>query len=98
MPAGSGEVTDFGALDGVQRLVQSIPSPEAEKIKRWLAAAARQQLDEAEDPELAWVRLQKNYWHRGCSNSWGQKRFRGMAARQELGGERVRRGAARSEE
>ncbi|HWP40639.1 MAG TPA: hypothetical protein VNL70_06905, partial [Tepidisphaeraceae bacterium] len=35
-------------LEGVLRLIQSIPSPRAERIKRWMAESARQRLEEAE--------------------------------------------------
>ena len=98
MPDGSGEVTDAVNLEGVLRMVESIPSAAAEKLKKWMARAARERVEELEDPELAWVRLQKEYGHRGYSHRWVQKRLRGMAARQELVSEWARRGAKESEE
>src|SRR5438067_216427 len=39
------------SIDGVMRLVQSVPSPRAERLKNWLAVSARQRLQEAENPE-----------------------------------------------
>ena len=94
----TGDLLDMVPLDGVLRLVQSIPSPRAEKIKSWLACAAAQQLEELQNPELTWVRLQKAYERQGYSNAWVQKRLRGMAARQELVHEWARRGIGDSEE
>jgi hypothetical protein len=98
MPDGSGEVTEAVTLEGVLRMVQSVPSAAAEKLKKWVARAARERVEELEDPELAWVRLQKVYGQRGYSNTWVQKRLRGMSARQELVGEWARRGVQESEE
>ncbi len=98
MPDGSGDVTDAVTLEGVLRMVQSISSAAAEKIKKWEARAARERVEELEDPELAWVRLQKAYGNRGYSHPWVQKRLRGMSARQELVSEWARRGVKESEE
>lgn len=84
VPEGSGEVVECVSLEGALRVVQAVPSAKAERVKLWVASAARGQFEELADPELTWVRLQKNYGARGYSNGWVQKRLRGMAARQEL--------------
>jgi DNA-damage-inducible protein D len=98
MPEASGNIVEMLPLDGVLRLVQSVPSQQAERIKAWLASAARDHLEELENPELTWVRLQKQYDQRGYSNIWVQKRLRGMAARQELVREWAWRGITDSEQ
>jgi hypothetical protein len=85
-------------LDGVLRLVQSIPSAKAERVKAWLARAARERIEEAENPELAVVRTRKLYESRGYSPRWVDKRLRGVSARQELTGEWSKRGATESEQ
>src|SRR5688500_13784211 len=85
-------------LDGVLRLVQSIPSARAERIKQWLAQAARERLEEAENPELAVLRTRKLYEHKGYSPRWVDKRLRGVSARQELTGEWFKRWATGSEQ
>lgn len=85
-------------LDGVLRVVQSISSPRAEKIKRWLIQSARQRLDELENPELALVRARKIYEQRGYSDRWISKRLRAVTARQELTGEWSHRGASESDD
>ena len=85
-------------LDGLLRLVQSIPSAKAERIKTWLAQAARERLEEAENPELAVLRMRKLYEHKGYSRRWVDKRLRGVSARQELTGEWFKRGATDGEQ
>ena len=40
-------------LEGVFRLIQSVPSPKAEPFKRWLAKVGFERVQEIEDPELA---------------------------------------------
>jgi prophage antirepressor-like protein len=39
--------------EGLFRLIQSIPSPNAEPFKRWLAKVGYERVQEIEDPELA---------------------------------------------
>lgn len=91
-------VADGLSLDGVLRLVQSISSPRAERLKQWLADSARLRIDETEDPELATLRARRLYASRGYSRRWIDKRLRGISARQELVGEWYRRGARESED
>lgn len=91
-------VADGLTLDGVLRLVQSISSPRAERLKRWLADSARLRMDEMEDPELATLRARRLFAGRGYSRRWIDKRLRGISARQELVSEWYRRGARQSED
>jgi DNA-damage-inducible protein D len=97
-PDGEGKPTEAVRLDGVLRVVQSIPSARAERIKKWLARTARERLDEAENPELAVLRTRKLYEHKGYSPRWIDKRLRGISARHELTGEWYKRGATDSEQ
>jgi hypothetical protein len=85
-------------LDGVLRLVQSIPSRKAERLKWWLAESGRQRLEEADNPELAVLRTRKVYENRGYDRRWIDRRLRGIGARQELTGEWYKRGARDSEQ
>ena len=39
--------------EGMFRLIQSIPSPKAEPLKRWLAKVGYERVQEIENPELA---------------------------------------------
>ncbi len=45
--------TDVADAAQVFRIIQSIPSKKAEPFKRWMAAVAKQRLDQMADPELA---------------------------------------------
>jgi DNA-damage-inducible protein D len=95
---GSTITTDALDLDGVLRLIQSIDSPRAERLKRWLVESARQRLEEAEDPELALLRTRRLYEQHGYSPRWIDKRLRGISARQELTAEWHARGVSESEQ
>lgn len=70
--------------EGVFRVIQSIPSPKAEPVKKWLAKVGYERVQEVEDPELALKRTRELYQSKGYSNAWIEKRLRGMAVRVEL--------------
>ena len=40
-------------VEGLLRIIQSIPSPKAEPFKRWLAKVGYERLEEIENPEFA---------------------------------------------
>jgi hypothetical protein len=95
-----GQVDLIPATDaaGVCRLIQSIASPLAEKLKRFLAESAVRRLEEMENPELAVVRMRREYEDKGYSPRWIDKRLRGVSARHELTSEWARRGASESDQ
>jgi len=39
------------------RIIQSIPSPKVEPLKRWLAMVGKERIDEIENPELSMDRM-----------------------------------------
>ncbi len=80
--------------EGIFRLIQSIPSPKAEPLKRWLARVGKERIDEIENPELAMGRMQELYEKKGYPKEWIDKRLRGIAVRQDLTDEWKDRGAA----
>jgi DNA-damage-inducible protein D len=85
--------------EGVFRLIQSIPSPQAEPFKRWLARVGKERIDEIENPELAMGRMQELYEKKGYPKEWVvDKRLRGIAVRQDLTDEWKNRGASTSME
>ena len=51
--AGGKQKTNFALMEGILRIIQSIPSPKAEPFKRWMAQMAAQRLDQMQDPELS---------------------------------------------
>ena len=85
-------------LPDVFRVVQSIASPRADRLKRWLAESAAQHLAETQNPELLALRARKLYEKRGYSRRWVDKRLGGVTARHELTGEWYKRGATESEQ
>ncbi len=79
-------------IEGLLRLIQSVPSPKAEPFKRWLAKVGYERLQEIENPELASKRTRKIYRQKGYSEAWIEKRMRGIAVRDELTDEWKKRG------
>jgi hypothetical protein len=80
-------------IEGIFRLIQSIPSPKAEPFKRWLARVGRERIEEIENPELAMTRMHELYEKKGYPKEWIDKRLRGIAVRHDLTGEWKNRGA-----
>lgn len=79
-------------VEGLLRIIQSIPSPKAEPFKRWLAKVGYERLEEIENPELASQRIREIYKAKGYSDQWIEKRIRGIAVRDELTEEWKKRG------
>jgi len=91
-PDGKMRATDCANTEGIFRIIQSIPSKKAEPFKLWLAQVGKERLDEIEDPELAQDRMKKLYGQKGYPKDWIDKRLRGMAIRQNLTEEWLKRG------
>ena len=81
-----------GNTKDVFRLIQSIPSKNAEPFKRWLAEVGKERIDEIENPELAQERMKETYSAKGYPQDWIDKRLRGIAIRQNLTDEWKERG------
>jgi hypothetical protein len=97
-PDGKLRLTDCANTETLFRIIQSIPSPKVEPLKRWLAKVGKERLDEIENPELAMGRMQDLYEKKGYPKKWIDKRLRGIAVRQDLTDEWKDRGAASSKE
>lgn len=83
-------------LEGVFRIIQSIPSPKAEPFKLWLAKVGKERIDEIADPELAVTRVKEIYEKKGYPKDWIDKRMRGIAIRHSLTDEWKGRGVSKS--
>lgn len=90
--------TDCANSETLFRVIQSIPSPKVEPLKRWLAKVGKERLDEIENPELAMGRMQDLYEKKGYPKEWIDKRLRGIAVRQDLTDEWKQRGVSSSQE
>jgi hypothetical protein len=95
---GKQRLTDCANTETLFRVIQSIPSPKVEPLKRWLAKVGKERLDEIENPELAMGRMQELYEKKGYPKEWIDKRLRGIAVRQDLTDEWKARGVASSVE
>lgn len=71
-------------VEGVLRLVQSIPSKKAEPFKMWLAKVGYERLQEIADPEQGLMRARKNWQMRGMTEKWIDQRMRGQETRNKL--------------
>ena len=63
MLANDGKMRETDTLDtkGILRLIESIPSKNAEPFKLWLAQMGKERIDEVFDPELAVYRAVDYY-------------------------------------
>jgi len=95
MPSADGKLyaTDCANTETMFRIIQSIPSPRVEPLKRWLARVGKERIDEIENPELAMARMQELYEKKGYPKEWIDKRLRSIAVRQDLTDEWKNRGA-----
>lgn len=94
MPAADGKMrlTDVADTEQILRIIQSIPSPNAEPFKRWLAEIGRERLDEIADPQLAIERAVSNYRKKGYSEEWITQRLKTIEFRKDLTAEWNRSG------
>jgi prophage antirepressor-like protein len=84
--------TDVADTEQILRLIQSIPSPNAEPFKMWLAQVGNERINETADPELAIDRALETYMKKGYSNAWINQRLKTIEVRKELTDEWDNRG------
>ena len=76
--------TDVVDIEGMFRIIESIPSKNAEPIKVWLAKLGSERIDEVFDPSLAAQRAIDIYRAKGYDEKWIAKRIKGIQDRKEL--------------
>lgn len=76
--------TDVVDIEGMFRIIQSIPSKNVESIKGWLAKLGSERVDEVFDPSLAAQRAIDIYRAKGYNEKWIAKRLKGIQDRKEL--------------
>ena len=81
---GKYRLTDVVDIEGVFRIIESIPSKNAEPMKLWLARLGKERIDETFDASLAIQRAIDNYRSKGYDEAWIQKRIRSIQDRQQL--------------
>ena len=83
-PDGKMRVTDVADIQGIFRIIQSIPSPKAEPFKMWLAEVGKERIDEITDPEITIERALQTYLEKGYSREWINQRLQAIQVRKEL--------------
>lgn len=81
---GKMRTTDVSDVQGVFRIIQSIPSPKAEPFKQWLAKVGYERLQEIQDPSISMDRARENWQKMGRSEKWIQQRMTGQETRNKL--------------
>ena len=76
--------TDVADMQGIFRIIQSVPSAKAEPFKMWLAEVGKERIDEIIDPELTIDRALESYASKGYSREWINQRLQAIQVRKEL--------------
>jgi len=81
---GKYRLTDVCDIEEMFRIIESIPSKNAEPIKQWLAKLGSERIDETFDPSLAAQRAIDLYRSKGYDEKWIAKRIKGIQDRKQL--------------
>ena len=95
---GKYRLTDVVDLEGLFRIIESIPSKKAEPIKLWLARLGKERIDEEYDPEITINRALEAYRRKGYSDDWINQRLKAIDARKEFTDELKNNGVESSKE
>ena len=81
---GKYRLTDVVDIEGMFRIIESVPSKNAEPIKVWLAKLGSERIDEVFDPSLAAQRAIDLYRTKGFDENWIAKRMKSIQNRKQL--------------
>ena len=90
--------TQAATLEGIFRIIQSIPSKKAEPLKQWLAEVGAQRVDQMIDPELTFQMAIADYRRQGYSEQWINERMKSIMTRKALTDEWERVGVKEKQE
>ena len=76
--------TDVVDIEGMFRIIESIPSKKAEPMKLWLAKLGKERINEIFDPSLTAQRAIDIYRAKGYDEEWIAKRIKGIQDRKKL--------------
>ncbi len=80
-PDGKMRETDCANVEGLFRIIQSIPSPKAEPFKQWLAKVGYERIQDMSDPARSLDRAREYWQQHGRSEKWIQQRMMGQETR-----------------
>ena len=83
-PDGKMRETDCADVQGLFRIIQSIPSPKAEPFKQWLAKVGYERIQDMSDPARSLDRAREYWQQHGRSEKWIQQRMTGQETRNKL--------------
>ena len=95
---GKMRATDCANTEGVLRIIMSVPSPQAEPFKLWLAQVGTEHIAEIQDPELAAQRAAEYYRLKGYPPEWIERRMQSIETRKSLTNEWKNRGVKEGQE
>ena len=95
---GKNRLTDVVDLEGMLRIIESIPSKKAEPIKQWIARLGKERIDEEYDPEITINRALEAYRRKGYSDDWINQRLKAIDARKDFTNELKNNGVKSSKE
>jgi hypothetical protein len=90
--------TDCVNTEIMFRIIQSIPSPNAEPFKLWLARVGYERIEETIDPELSINRGLNAYLKQGRTPEWVNLRLKSIEVRKDLTDEWQNRGVKAGQE
>ena len=76
--------TDVCDIEGMFRIIESVPSKNAEPIKQWLASLGKERIDEVFDPSIAMQRSIDMYRAKGYDEAWIAKKVKTLQERKQL--------------
>ena len=81
---GKKHAVNCASMEGVFRIVQSVPSKKAEPFKRWLAQVGAERIQQMQDPELGIQQSLMDYKRLGYSDNWINQRLKSIEIRKDL--------------
>lgn len=81
---GKYRLTDVCDIEEMFRIIESIPSKNAEPVKQWLAKLGSERIDEVFDPSISAQRSIDLYRAKGYDEEWIAKRLKGIQDRHKL--------------
>lgn len=90
--------TDCANTEGIFRIIMSVPSPNAEPLKLWLAQTGAERIQETENPELGFERMKAVYRAKGHTEEWIKERINSIETRTKLTDEWKNRGVLEGKE
>jgi len=95
---GKMRLTDVATTEQLLRLIQSIPSPQTEPFKLWLAKVGYERIEAIQDPQKSIDTALSDYLKLGYSQKWINQRLKSIEIRKELTDEWKERGVKEGKE